>query len=106
MARDLAAELLTGLNGAGGRADDLALAVSELVTNAVVHGPSAELEIRLHSYDSIIRLEVSDEGTAAFDWPSDDTERHRGLPLVKAFSERCGIMRDPSTLVWCEFDLA
>ena len=88
------------------RSDDLALIVSELVTNAIVHGPGEELEVRLTGSREMIRVEVSDDGIEPFLWPGADYDGHRGLALVRKFSERCGVEHAPSTLVWCELDLA
>jgi serine/threonine-protein kinase RsbW len=105
-ARDMAAELLADLGNGADRADDLAVVVSELVTNAIVHGPDADLELRLHASPALIRVEVSDEGTTPFQWPADGVALHRGLCLVGVLSERCGVSHGPSTLAWCEFDLA
>jgi anti-sigma regulatory factor (Ser/Thr protein kinase) len=108
-AREAAAELLSRLRaGKAGkaRAEDLALVVSELVSNAVVHGPGKELELRLTWTPPTIRVEVTDAGETEFDWPElHDALGHWGLQLVKTFSERVGIMRQPSTCVWCELDL-
>jgi anti-sigma regulatory factor (Ser/Thr protein kinase) len=108
-ARDAAAELLSRLRvGKAGqaRAGDLALVVSELVSNAVVHGPGEELELRLTWRPSTIRVEVTDAGRTDFDWPElHGGSGHWGLGLVKTFSERVGITRQPSTCVWCELDL-
>jgi anti-sigma regulatory factor (Ser/Thr protein kinase) len=99
--------MLQRLGAAGSaRADDLALVVSELVTNAVVHGPGGELELGLTGTRSRIRVEVRDQGTEQFDWPTDGVNGHWGLRLVKVFSERAGVIRHPSTVVWCELDLA
>jgi anti-sigma regulatory factor (Ser/Thr protein kinase) len=105
-ARDAAAEMI-GRCGrmAAGRADDLALVVSELVTNAVVHGPDAEVGLRLTSTTSVIRVEVTDAGTKHFDWPAVDPVGHHGLDLVGRFSDRCGSSHDPTTVAWCELDL-
>lgn len=108
-ARDSAAGLLAELGHGAERSDDLLLAVSELVTNAVVHGAGGDLELRLQASPLMIRVEVSDAGTSAFEWPADGVNGvngHWGLGLVKAFSERCGVLRLPSTRVWCELDLA
>lgn len=97
---------MLGRLGAGdGRAEDLALVVSELVTNAVRHGPDGELELRLEGTGSMIRIEVSDGGTATFAWPPEITDGHWGLNLVSIFSDRAGVIRDPSNCVWCELDL-
>src|SRR5689334_13269743 len=70
-ARDAAAAMLSDLGSGYARAEDLALVVSELVTNAVVHGPAGELELRLEGTPTMIRIEVADGGTATFEWPPD-----------------------------------
>jgi anti-sigma regulatory factor (Ser/Thr protein kinase) len=88
------------------RSEDLALIVSEHVTNAVVHGRGDDLELRMTGTRELIRIEVSDHGTEPFDWPGPDNDGHRGLALVKRFSERCGAECQPRTLVWCELALA
>lgn len=104
-ARDFAVGLLAELGRGAERTDDLLLAVSELVSNAVVHGPGADLELRLQATPMMIRVEVSDAGTTPFEWPRDGVKGHWGLGLVKAVSERCGALCQPSTRVWCELDL-
>jgi anti-sigma regulatory factor (Ser/Thr protein kinase) len=103
-ARDAAADVLAQVDGAT-RADDLALVVSELVSNAVIHGPDGDLELRLVATAAMIRVEVSDPGTTSFDWPANGGDGHWGLGLVRIFTERCGVVREPSTVVWCELDL-
>lgn len=105
LGRDAAAEMI-GRCGriAAGRADDLALVVSELVTNAVIHGPDAEVELRLTSTTSMIRVEVIDTGTEPFDWPAVDRNGHHGLDLVGQFSNRSGLLYDPTAVAWCELD--
>jgi anti-sigma regulatory factor (Ser/Thr protein kinase) len=97
--------MLSRLGGCDERAEDVALIVSELVTNAVVHAPDGDLELRLHGSPTLLRIEVSDSGTAPFAWPPDTTDGHWGLNLVTIFSDRVGVVRDPSTCVWCELDL-
>lgn len=89
------------------RAEDVALIVSELVSNAVVHGPAGcDVKLRLTGNPSMIRIEVSDEGTAPFDWPRDSGDGgHWGLGLVRNFSDRSGLMFRPWTVAWCELDL-
>jgi anti-sigma regulatory factor (Ser/Thr protein kinase) len=104
-ARDAAALMLSRLGCGNDRAEDLALVVSELVTNAVVHGPRGDLEFRLHGTPAMIRVEVSDAGTTTFAWPPDTAAGHWGLNLVSSFSDRSGVVRQPQTCVWCELDL-
>jgi anti-sigma regulatory factor (Ser/Thr protein kinase) len=105
-ARDLAAQFVDGLDMDRDRSEDLALIVSELVTNAFLHGRGAEVRLALIGSSGSVRIEVGDDGTATFDWPRDGVDGHWGLALVKAFSERAGIVNAPSTLVWAEVDLA
>lgn len=104
-ARDAAAAMLGRLGCGDARAEDLALVVSELVTNAVLHGSGGELELRLDGTPSTLRIEVSDGGTATFAWPPASPNGHWGLNLVSIFSDRAGVIREPSTCVWCELDL-
>lgn len=105
-ARDAAAELVSRLRAGQARAEDLALVVSELVSNAVLHGPGDHLTLRLIGTRKLIRVEVTDPGKSGFDWPElQGGAGHWGLGIVKAFSERVGITRHPSTCVWCELDL-
>jgi anti-sigma regulatory factor (Ser/Thr protein kinase) len=89
------------------RQADVTLAVSELVSNAVLHGPPGDVEFCLTATDDVIRIEVGDRGVVPFDLPHPvQSTGHWGLRLTQQFSDRCGIERLPSTLVWCEFDLA
>jgi anti-sigma regulatory factor (Ser/Thr protein kinase) len=103
--RALVGHLLSQSGVGAARRDDLALVVTELITNAVVHGPSGTLRVRLSARPTRIRVEVSDDGRAPFEWPEEDSDGHWGLGLVRTFSDRVGIIRSPSTLVWAEFDL-
>ena len=106
-ARALTAALIAELDGnADLCGDDLTLAVSEMVANAVVHGPPGEVTVRLLAEPTLIRAEVADPGVDSFSWPAAFPEDgHWGLHVVAAVSDRCGVERRPSTLTWCEFDL-
>ena len=105
-ARVVADETLCRLGArARARREDLALVVSELVTNAVLHGPQGDLKLRLIGTKSTMRVEVSDDGTEPFEWPTETVGESRGLQLVSVFADRAGVMREPSTVVWCELDL-
>ena len=107
IARHAAAHLLGRLGSGAERADDVALIISELVTNAVVHGPNGcDVMLRMTGTTQLIRIEVSDEGTAPFQWPGGPLESHRGLGLVREFADRSGVMFRPWTVAWCELDLA
>ncbi|PNG19282.1 SpoIIE family protein phosphatase [Streptomyces cahuitamycinicus] len=82
-------------------ADDAALVVSELVTNAVVHaGTDVEMECRLEGDDpdtAALVVEVSDHHPSRAprgsepETPHDTPEHGRGLRLVGALSEAWGI---------------
>jgi anti-sigma regulatory factor (Ser/Thr protein kinase) len=104
-ARNAAAQVLGQVDGVA-RAEDLALVVSELVSNAVIHGADGHVELRLVASPAMIRVEVRDGGTTSFEWPARGVEGHWGLSLVRMFTERSGLLRQPSTIVWCELDLA
>ena len=105
-ARALLEEIAGGLSE--GDCADLNIAISELVTNAVVHGSGA-VTVRICRTDGSIRIEVTDAGDTEFEWPDvpeDGDEHGLGLHIVEQFTDRAGIERGPTTLVWCERDLA
>ena len=105
-ARALLEEVAGGLSE--GDCADLNIAISELVTNAVVHG-SGPVTVRICRTGGSIRIEVADAGDTEFDWPDTpaDGDAHAlGLHIVEQFTDRAGIERGPTTLVWCERDLA
>jgi len=86
----------------------LELAVSELVTNAIVHG-RGEVEVRLTDLEGCVRLEVGDEGAVGTPRPtlrSDGRgagEGGWGLRLVQGLSDTWGTHRDGGrTQVWME----
>jgi anti-sigma regulatory factor (Ser/Thr protein kinase) len=89
--------------------DKLAIAqllVSELVTNALMHGRGA-IVLRAQLEDGRLRAEVIDEGDG-FDWsePKPDPDRVRGwgLSVVAGGSDRWGI-REGANHVWFELNL-
>jgi anti-sigma regulatory factor (Ser/Thr protein kinase) len=90
--------------------EQLALVVSELVTNVVLHadaavGDSIQLQVRVRSGRA--RIEVRDGGLG-FDAPvhaSPDPlgAGGQGLLIVAAMSEAWGVLRGPGgCTVWCE----
>jgi anti-sigma regulatory factor (Ser/Thr protein kinase) len=106
IARDAAAHLLDKLGCGGERADDVALIISELVTNAIVHGPHGrDVTLGMTGTRHLIRIEVSDEGAGPFEWPGDRSDGHWGLGLVREFADRSGLIFRPWTVAWCELDL-
>lgn len=102
------------------------LLVTEMVTNAVLHGssnPDDEIRLQIQVGSHELRVEVSDFGPG-FEVPSitrdsaakpdrysgvesnDEQGRGHGLYLVERLSERWGVCRDGLTRVWCEIELA
>jgi serine phosphatase RsbU (regulator of sigma subunit)/anti-sigma regulatory factor (Ser/Thr protein kinase) len=90
------------------RADDLLVAITELVTNAVRSARSA-VEVRAWTTPEVVWVEVTDDG-AGFDpsIPHDAreldplAERGRGLFLVAALGDECTIESGPNgTVVRC-----
>jgi anti-sigma regulatory factor (Ser/Thr protein kinase) len=86
---------------------NLHVAVSELVTNAVVHGAPGEVGLRVIVQEDRLRVEVSDDGVTPFKWQPDpgSPEGGWGLHLVDKFTDRCGVERRPNTVTWCELDI-
>jgi anti-sigma regulatory factor (Ser/Thr protein kinase) len=97
--------------GMAERADDVLLCVSELATNALVHGvpPGRGFLLRLLPYDGGgLRVEVHDSGDGVPAVPQPDAgepgEGGRGLLLVAELADRWGVSgRSPGKVVWCEF---
>ena len=89
--------------------DDVALLVTELVTNAVRHGgaaPDRPLRVGLARHDGRIRVEVVGEGNH-FEAPSrpvdGDSSGGWGLVLVDRIAERWGVCpASAGTCVWFE----
>jgi anti-sigma regulatory factor (Ser/Thr protein kinase) len=89
--------------------DDVALLVTELITNAVRHGgagPDRPLRLELARRDGRIRVEVVDEGTH-FEAPprpvDGDSAGGWGLFLVDRIAERWGVCpASAGTCVWFE----
>ncbi|OKK06714.1 hypothetical protein AMK26_12055 [Streptomyces sp. CB03234] len=96
--------------GVGDRAGDVLLCVSELATNALVHGvpPGRGFRLRLHRErgGALLRVELHDSGGGEVraEVPDGDAESGRGLVLVAALSDTWGVgERSPGKIVWCEF---
>lgn len=96
--------------GVADRVDDIMVCVSELATNAVLHGVPPgrgfRLHLRLDAY-GLLRIELHDSGSGEPRIPAAaDDESGRGLILVEALSDKWGVgPRHPGKIVWCEFAL-
>ncbi|WP_344528316.1 ATP-binding protein [Streptomyces rectiviolaceus] len=95
--------------GIGDRAYEITLCVSELATNALLHGapPGRGFRLYLSRDGDVLRVEVHDSGDG---WPrpvgegEGADESGRGLLLVAALADKWGVAeRDPGKIVWCEF---
>ncbi|MGW5050076.1 ATP-binding protein [Actinokineospora sp. NPDC004072] len=88
---------------------DVLLAVSELVTNAVEHGVGEVVLELVNLSGRCLRVQVSDQGLGANPALvplSPSTPRSRGLAIVAAVSTRWGHRGNDSGLcVWAEFPL-
>ena len=99
--------LLRGLLDAGplaSRFEDGALALSELVTNAVLHG-RGPIVVTLSADDEVLRVEVADANpvSPSFSMLDQTAVTGRGLLLIGAVSDRWGV--EPSAdgkAVWFE----
>ncbi|MFJ8140204.1 ATP-binding protein [Streptomyces sp. NPDC096013] len=91
------------------RSDDVLLCVSELATNALVHGVPAGRQFRVAlRYDGqVLRVEAHDSGGGvprADRCPEDTDEGGRGLLLVAALADKWGVReRELGKVVWAEF---
>lgn len=90
-------------------AEDIRLATTELVTNAVRHaglGPRDSIRLTVHQLGDVIRVEVGQPGSvtgvrlvAASERPSSGGY---GLALVDAVADRWGVEVGPPGCVWFE----
>ncbi|WP_328696690.1 MULTISPECIES: ATP-binding protein [unclassified Streptomyces] len=74
---------------------DIKLCVSELATNALLHGvpPGREFSVGIHRGEGLVRLEVRDSGPGlpVVQQPGDDACSGRGLHLVRELADDFGI---------------
>ena len=83
------------------RADDLALAIDELIANAQEHGAAPIHVVADADQDSGVHVQVTDAGSG-FDWteavrehpPRPDSRRGRGLWIVRQLVDRVTVERD------------
>jgi anti-sigma regulatory factor (Ser/Thr protein kinase) len=90
--------------------DDVRLLVSEVVSNAIVHGGKhgeEHIDVTVQELSDRVRVEVTDVGDG-FDPDSIEPESHDsgfGLSFVERLSRRWGVShRDASFVVWFEVD--
>ena len=92
------------------QAPSLALMVSEVMTNAVLHGGGGnDIELEVQRTNDTIRVEVFDRGEGFVPKPAaleNDRGGGYGLYLVEQLADRWGWSRDTSTLVWFEVSAA
>ncbi|HEY8199877.1 MAG TPA: ATP-binding protein [Actinomycetota bacterium] len=87
---------------------NLALLVSELVTNSLRHatfGPESWVQVEATISPGLVRVEVEDPGRRFPSPPDLETEGGWGLILVDRMASRWGVARDEQTRVWFEADL-
>jgi anti-sigma regulatory factor (Ser/Thr protein kinase) len=112
-AREFTSRALTAWNRRA-RADDVLLCVSELTTNALLHGapPGRGFLLRLaHIPDGPLRIEVHDTGDPMPaphpEAPPGSDDHGRGLFLVSTLADKWDVTdRHPGKVVWCEFHSA
>ncbi|MEU3504459.1 ATP-binding protein [Streptomyces hundungensis] len=89
------------------RIDDVLLCVSELATNALLHGvpPGRGFLLRMALCGgAVLRVEVQDSGGGVPRIADAADEGGRGLLLVEAVADKWGVgEREPGKAVWCEF---
>ncbi|MFF3373214.1 ATP-binding protein [Streptomyces sp. NPDC002680] len=95
LARDFTREALTDW-GTPERTDDVLLCVSELTTNALLHGvpPGRGFLLQLTlATDGVLRAEVHDSGPGEIRTPDPgpETEEGRGLLIVAVVADRWGV---------------
>ncbi|MDX3719842.1 MULTISPECIES: ATP-binding protein [Streptomyces] len=87
----------------GELAENIVLAVSELVTNAFEHG-TGDVGLRVRYPDDELRIEVTDDNpTPAEMRPAGDEDvSGRGLFIVAVLARKWGVSKDGKT-TWCVF---
>lgn len=108
-ARRLVADAV-GLSVSDDRVEALLLLVTEIITNAVVHGsPEADGQIglRLEREARTVRVIATDGGhhfKSSLGQKADDDQPHFGLFLVDTLADRWGVSVDGQKGVWFEID--
>jgi anti-sigma regulatory factor (Ser/Thr protein kinase) len=87
--------------------DDVLLVVSELVTNAVLHG-TGTITLQADVSDGQVAIGVSDEGigTPRAEVVDQSAPHGRGIAMVARLAKEWGVEPDPSggKTVWCLLD--
>ena len=108
-ARHALSRLLSERGIEGETKDFALLVVSELVTNAILHGREP-IELRADLTDDVLRIEVSDGENksrgAAANYADPWSTNGRGLAVVEAVSRDWGVARrgDEGKIVWATLD--
>jgi two-component sensor histidine kinase len=80
---------------------DLISVVTELVNNAVAHGPGKPITVTLVTGSETIRGEVADQGNPAAAIPKIQEANGRGLKLVDKLTSQWAVY-EGSTHIWFE----
>ena len=112
--RDTPARARKALGGLNGSLADLRqpvrLLVSELVTNAVLHGGTGSdrtIQLRLVARAEQVRVEVTDQGPGFEPGATgyrEDPVGGFGLTLVDELADRWGVEAEQGACVWFEID--
>ena len=107
----LARQFLAGLLDGWPAAEDAALCLSELVTNAILHSrsgePGGQFTVRVRLTGCDLRVEVGDRG-GPWAWTAYPDEQHgRGLQIVGSLARSWGQSdgSDGGRIVWYEMTL-
>lgn len=87
---------------------DIELPAGELLGNAVSHGSGDVIGVKVTAEGRVVRVEVHDDGTEPIGAANHDlmSETGRGLLIVEAVTDRCGIKHDTSgTTAWFEVSI-
>jgi anti-sigma regulatory factor (Ser/Thr protein kinase) len=82
------------------RYDDIALVVSELVTNSVRHSVTRGIDVTVRANPTLVRIEVTDDGPGfSRDDPRGDG---MGLAVVEKLADQWGMTDSRRFTVWAE----